>query len=323
MSFNNLTHLNSFPFGMLMPGRVENSAEYRYSFQGQEKDDEIKGQGNSISFKYRIHDPRVSRFFAVDPLTAKYPHNSPYAFSENRVIDHIELEGLEKAKPTLLDNSMITEPEIEKLTTDDILEEVKAIAIPDKSILLFWELADWLSEQIGISDEEIQVEVEVNAATLNEAFGEIAFYSSIYDIGAYGLNSIQFKSAYSEGASKLISTEMLNQRTFNATYGNPIETFVAPTSEINSLLSKGLTRVEIANALGITDKNFLLGDLIRIDISADALGYFNLRSTTGLEAGANAKYKPGNVTSGGVTEGVVDGIPKGAPEIKASKIELK
>ena len=42
-----------------------------------------------------MHDPRVGRFFAVDPLTKKYPHNSPYSFSQNRVIDGIELEGLE------------------------------------------------------------------------------------------------------------------------------------------------------------------------------------------------------------------------------------
>jgi hypothetical protein len=44
-----------------------------------------------------MHDPRVGRFFAVDPLTAKYPWNSPYAFSENKVISLIELEGLETA----------------------------------------------------------------------------------------------------------------------------------------------------------------------------------------------------------------------------------
>ncbi len=46
--------------------------------------------------KYRMHDPRVGRFFTIDPLTSQYPHNSPYAFSENRVIDSVELEGLEK-----------------------------------------------------------------------------------------------------------------------------------------------------------------------------------------------------------------------------------
>ena len=31
----------------------------------------------------------------MDPLSASYPYNSPYAFSENRVIDGVELEGLE------------------------------------------------------------------------------------------------------------------------------------------------------------------------------------------------------------------------------------
>ena len=46
-----------------------------------------------------MHDPRVGRFFAVDPLSAKYPFYSPYQFSGNRVMDMIELEGLEPTKP--------------------------------------------------------------------------------------------------------------------------------------------------------------------------------------------------------------------------------
>ncbi|MCH2229149.1 MAG: hypothetical protein MK105_02300 [Crocinitomicaceae bacterium] len=33
--------------------------------------------------------------FAVDPLSYNFPFNSPYAFSENRLIDAVELEGLE------------------------------------------------------------------------------------------------------------------------------------------------------------------------------------------------------------------------------------
>ena len=75
-------------------GSVDSDA-YRYGFQGQERDDEVKGKGNSYNYKYRMHDPRLGRFFAVDPLSHKYPHNSTYAFSENRVIDGVELEGLE------------------------------------------------------------------------------------------------------------------------------------------------------------------------------------------------------------------------------------
>jgi RHS repeat-associated protein len=80
---------------MLVPNRHGDSNTYRYGFQGQEKDDEIKGDGNSLNYTFRMHDPRIGRFFAVDPLFADYPHNSPYAFSENRVIDGVELEGLE------------------------------------------------------------------------------------------------------------------------------------------------------------------------------------------------------------------------------------
>jgi RHS repeat-associated protein len=87
-----------YPFGWQIPDRGASQTDYRYGFQGQETDDEIKGEGNSVNYKYRMHDPRIGRFFAVDPLAAKYPWNSPYAFSENRVIDGVELEGLEWSK---------------------------------------------------------------------------------------------------------------------------------------------------------------------------------------------------------------------------------
>src|SRR5690606_19102772 len=68
---------------------------YRYGFQAQEKDDEVKGAGNSVNYTYRMYDPRIGRFFAVDPLEKDYPWNSPYAFSENMLINAVELEGLE------------------------------------------------------------------------------------------------------------------------------------------------------------------------------------------------------------------------------------
>jgi RHS repeat-associated protein len=80
---------------MLVPNRHGSSTAYRYGFQGQEKDDELKGEGNSLNYTYRMHDPRVGRFFAVDPLEKAFHWNSPYAFSENRVMDAFELEGAE------------------------------------------------------------------------------------------------------------------------------------------------------------------------------------------------------------------------------------
>lgn len=82
---------------MLVPNRHGNSGEYRYGFQGQEKDDELKGEGNSLNYEFRMHDPRVGRFFAVDPLTKKYPWYTPYSFSGNKPIQFVELEGLEES----------------------------------------------------------------------------------------------------------------------------------------------------------------------------------------------------------------------------------
>ncbi len=90
------TITNYYPFGAPLSGRTAFGNDYRFGFQGQEKDDEITGvTGSHLSFKYRIHDARIGRFLSVDPLFREYPWNSTYAFAENRVIDGIDLEGRE------------------------------------------------------------------------------------------------------------------------------------------------------------------------------------------------------------------------------------
>ncbi len=89
---------------MTLPNHSGSVGSYRYGFQGQEKDDEVKGEGNSLNYKYRMHDPRVGRFFAVDPLAPNYPSISHYSFSENNVIMSVELEGLEKR--VVIDNTL-------------------------------------------------------------------------------------------------------------------------------------------------------------------------------------------------------------------------
>jgi RHS repeat-associated protein len=91
-----LSYSDYYPFGMLVPNRHKAGDDYRYGFQGQEKDDEIRGgEGNSLNYTFRMHDPRVGRFFAVDPLIKDYPHYTPYSFGGNKVIASVELEGLE------------------------------------------------------------------------------------------------------------------------------------------------------------------------------------------------------------------------------------
>lgn len=90
-------------FGVQLDGRTQGD-QGRFGFQGQESDNEIKGEGNSVNYKYRMHDPRVGRFFAVDPLAPKYPQWTPYQFSGNVVIMTRELEGLEPENNPNSDN---------------------------------------------------------------------------------------------------------------------------------------------------------------------------------------------------------------------------
>jgi RHS repeat-associated protein len=73
---------------------------YRYGFNGQQKDNEVAGVGNSLDFKFRGYDSRIGRFRSRDPLAANYPWNSTYAFAENDVIASKDLEGLERIRVT-------------------------------------------------------------------------------------------------------------------------------------------------------------------------------------------------------------------------------
>ncbi|NOS54689.1 MAG: hypothetical protein HOP37_00360 [Cyclobacteriaceae bacterium] len=65
----------------------------RYLYQKQELQDDLSY--DEYQYKYRMHDPAMGRFLSVDPLSEEYMYNSTYAFSENRVIDGVELEGKE------------------------------------------------------------------------------------------------------------------------------------------------------------------------------------------------------------------------------------
>jgi hypothetical protein len=84
-----------------------------------------------------MSDPRTVRFWSLDPLSAKYPYNSPYAFSENILIHAIELEGLERRVVISVkyreynDNEKLINITDYKviLTTIDVVQRVHAEAI--------------------------------------------------------------------------------------------------------------------------------------------------------------------------------------------------
>lgn len=91
---------NFYPFGLKHKGYNNitilgkgNAIAQKYKYQGQERQNDIGLDWDS--FKWRNYDPALARFMNVDPLGEQYNYQSGYNFSENRVIDGIELEGLE------------------------------------------------------------------------------------------------------------------------------------------------------------------------------------------------------------------------------------
>jgi RHS repeat-associated protein len=53
-------------------------SSYRYGFNGMEKDDEVKGSGNSYTTLYRQYDSRLGRWQSLDPAESELPWQSPY-----------------------------------------------------------------------------------------------------------------------------------------------------------------------------------------------------------------------------------------------------
>ena len=66
---------------------------YRYGFNGQERDNEWKGDGNSIAYEARIYDPRLGRFLSRDPWESKYAWQTPYAYYGNSPIAKVDWNG--------------------------------------------------------------------------------------------------------------------------------------------------------------------------------------------------------------------------------------
>ena len=65
--------------------------DYRFGYQGSEKDDEVSGEGNSYTTEFRQLDPRLGRWFSVDPIFQ--PWQSPYTSMDNNPIGNTDVKG--------------------------------------------------------------------------------------------------------------------------------------------------------------------------------------------------------------------------------------
>jgi RHS repeat-associated protein len=56
---------------------------HRFTFNGKESDTEVKGEGNSLDFGARVYDPRLGRWFSVDPLRGLYTSITAFSYAGN------------------------------------------------------------------------------------------------------------------------------------------------------------------------------------------------------------------------------------------------
>lgn len=78
-----------YPFGMLQPGRSVNTGVYRFGFNGQEMNNDVKGVGNSYTALFWEYDSRIGRRWNIDPV---YKH-SPYECFGSNPIRFIDNDG--------------------------------------------------------------------------------------------------------------------------------------------------------------------------------------------------------------------------------------
>jgi RHS repeat-associated protein len=191
---------SAYPFGSILSS--VSKGVYMYGFQGQEKINEIYGEGYYVDYTYRGYNPRVGRFFAVDPLAAKYPYYSSYQFSGNRVIDMIELEGLEPTESGSYGGQGAIAPKLD--------EKGNAVEGTENQRWT-WNNDAWNSTKIGVTQNELTTLFpKGNSGLLKTMETTLNLESSTYGIASQTeLNSFIAQTGFeTAGFTKL--TENLN-----------------------------------------------------------------------------------------------------------------
>ena len=92
---------------------------YRFGFNGKEKDNELKREGNSYDFGARIYDSRICIWPSTDPKLAKYAGFSPYNFCLDNPIISIDIDG--KDIFIIVANNDTKKAEIQKVNAENII----------------------------------------------------------------------------------------------------------------------------------------------------------------------------------------------------------
>ena len=201
-----VTARDYYPFGWPLPGRsLEGTEQYRYAYQGQERDPETEWE----AFELRMWDGRLGRWMSIDPARQ---YASPYVGMGNNPVVKVDPDGG-------LDTEYINIQTRESVTIDDGVDKTIYLDNADFETALMF--------SIVIASEIVTFRDGWQYSTLSEEFAE-AYY------GFYNKHN-NYDGLTFEGAVDLVfGTNFTGNRPYLATRGpevkgaSPFEFFGGP-----------------------------------------------------------------------------------------------
>jgi RHS repeat-associated protein len=182
-----------YPFGLgFNVWNKESIKANRYLYQKQQAQDDLGY--DEYQYKYRMHDPAMGRFLSVDPLSEKYMYNSTYAFSENRVTDGIDLEGLEHVYT--LHSATVSSSFKQAVISGDIYEQRR---------IMSWALSNKFSSNDAANmtflDSEKPIYNQVSSYKYDPSFRGVIVNTTSNKNGILSQDKVSFEfPRYSDGA---------------------------------------------------------------------------------------------------------------------------
>jgi RHS repeat-associated protein len=202
------TAFSTYTFGSIMVS--VSKGEYRYGFNGMEKDNEMKGEGNSLDFGARIYDSRLGRWMSVDPLARLQPSWSVYkSFKDNPII-YNDPDGRVETIRTVTFDPATKKTTIEVTYANKVMTDGAAVDIfhwtGDYQVNRYYDFETTITKEIvngkaevrdtkheiitenGIKKTEtIWTSSEKKGHTITEVTWVNSFYKKIEEFASYGI----------------------------------------------------------------------------------------------------------------------------------------
>ena len=260
-----------------------------------EKDDEIKGEGNVLNTDFRKYDPRIGRWFSLDPKSKLTPFESPYSFSNNMPTVGSDPDGDICVPCVIIILALMTAPDVAMAPTLD--SEKNSIAFQKYSNLK----TQWILT--GITAGGLASGGSTSSYILNELKGQLYVQLGVNTIN----ESIDALNGDGFSPIDILTNSLSGLDVFDAAIGKfQISGKIGnlDLDKIKNVVASALIDLspEEINVLGLSDKD---GTEFGVDVIFNALSEFTDSKLAKAKLGKTVKEilnKMDNIIQGKVNE---------------------